>query len=121
MKHRILVVDDEASIQKMLKEFLTEQDYDVSTAASGNQALKMMTKESFSLVLCDIQMPDLDGIQTLSKIKKTNKRLPVIMMSSLNSQERIKETVGKGATAFIIKPLNLLKTKELIHQVLMNA
>lgn len=105
----------------MLEEFLMEQGYQVTTAESGTQAIKKITGESFSLVICDIKMPGLDGIKTLFEIKRINKLLPVIMMSGFNPQQQIKEIAGKGAVAFLAKPLNLFQTEKIIQQALVNT
>src|SRR3989338_9078041 len=79
MKEKILVVDDEEGIRLLYKEELTDEGLDVHLAASGEEALAKLEKDKFSLVVLDIKMPGMDGIEVLRRIKEKWKNLPVIL------------------------------------------
>jgi putative two-component system response regulator len=115
MSHKILVVADEQKIREMLNGLLTKLGYGVTTVESGRQALEKITDEIFSLVFCDVIMPQIDGIATLTKIKEINNRLPVIMMSNFETYEFIIKALEKGATDFITKPLNQTEVNQIIN------
>ncbi len=118
MQQKILVIDDEPQIRDLLVKFLTKLGYAVSTAESGSRALALIKEQAFSLVLCDIMMPEMDGLGTLVKIKKLNKSLPVVMMSGSGTHDRFAEAITQGAVDFIAKPLNLMQAKKVIAHAL---
>ena len=111
MKKKILVVDDEVSHCKMLEVVLTEEGYIISTALNGKEAVKMSEQNLYDLVLMDIRMREMDGIEALKKIKGINPDIPVIMMTAYASLKTAIEALKTGAFDYLTKPLN---TDELI-------
>ncbi len=111
---KILVIEDEEVIRRVLKKILTEQDaaYDVYVAPNGIDGLHEIEKQQFDLVLCDIKMPKMDGIEVLQNIKIRQPDLPVIMLSGHGDLETAVETMRIGAFDYISKPpdLNRLMT-----------
>ena len=111
---KILVIEDEEAIRRVLKKILTEQDaaYDVYVAANGIDGLHEIEKQQFDLVLCDIKMPKMDGIEVLQNIKSRQPDLPVIMISGHGDLETAVGTMRMGAFDYISKPpdLNRLMT-----------
>ena len=111
---KILVIEDEEAIRRVLKKILTEQDaaYDVYVAANGIDGLHEIEKQQFDLVLCDIKMPKMDGIEVLQNIKSRKPDLPVIMISGHGDLETAVGTMRMGAFDYISKPpdLNRLMT-----------
>ena len=103
---KILVVDDEAGIRKVLKEILENEDYSVTVAASGKEALEKAKEESFDVILLDIKMPEMDGIEVLDNLV-TFTEAPVIMISGHGTIETAVESIKKGAYDFIVKPPDL--------------
>ncbi len=77
----ILIIDDEKSIRKTLTEILTYEGYNIDEASDGEEGLKKFKEKTFDLVLCDIKMPKLDGIEFLEKAKEINSDVPVIIIS----------------------------------------
>lgn len=118
MSHKILVVDDEPQIRELLRRFLTKSGYEVTTVESGAEAIKKITDKSFSLVLSDVMMPGMDGLETLSRIKKIDGLLPVIMMSGFGTHDRVIKSLEKGAADFIAKPINFTQAKQIIRKTL---
>jgi two-component system, NtrC family, nitrogen regulation response regulator NtrX len=107
MARNILIVDDEVSIQDSLRGVLTDEGYKVSTVSSGKAALEFLSKDRPDLVLLDIWMPEMDGIETLKQIKSTYPDQTVIMMSGHGTIETAVKSTKLGAYDFVEKPLSL--------------
>ena len=107
MVKKLLVVDDEIEICEFLKSFFEDRDFKVATANSGGKALEQVEKFQPDVVLLDIQMPGMDGLQVLKKIKASNFRVKVIMVTAVETQEKIEEAMRLGADNYITKPLSL--------------
>ncbi|MCA6461991.1 MAG: sigma-54-dependent Fis family transcriptional regulator [Chitinophagaceae bacterium] len=103
----ILIIDDEKSIRNVLKDILQHEGYQVEEAPDGEQGLKLFQSKPFDLVLCDIKMPKMDGMEVLQQIMAINTEIPVIMISGHGSIENAVEAVKKGAYDFISKPPDL--------------
>ena len=104
---RLLVVDDEAEICDFLKSFFEERDFDVQTAFSGEEALKAVDTFQPQVVLLDIKMGNVDGLTVLRQVKQKNPKLKVIMVTALETAEKIEEAMRLGADNYITKPLSL--------------
>ncbi|MDF2438332.1 MAG: Fis family transcriptional regulator [Bacteroidota bacterium] len=104
---KILIIDDEKSIRKTLREILEYEKYQVDEAADGAEGLGKIQKEKFDIILCDIKMPKMDGIEVLEKIMALSVDTPVVMVSGHGNIETAVEAVKKGAFDFIAKPLDL--------------
>jgi len=100
----ILIVDDEKNYPKIIGEILGEEGYTSLTASSGMEALDYLNTEIIDLVLTDVKMPGISGIQLLEKIKEINPDIPVIIMTAYGSVEKAVEAMHKGAYTFILKP-----------------
>ncbi len=103
----ILIIDDEKAIRKTLTEILSFEGYKIDEAADGEEGLKKFKEKTFDLVLCDIKMPKLDGIEFLQKAGEINPDVPVIMISGHGNIETAVEAVKKGAYDYISKPPDL--------------
>lgn len=104
---RILVIDDEKSIRNTLKEVLEYENHSVAMAADGPEGIELLDREHFDIVLCDIKMPQMDGIEVLEKIMAGNYDTQVIMISGHGTIDTAVEAIKKGAFDFISKPLDL--------------
>jgi putative nucleotidyltransferase with HDIG domain len=104
---KILVVDDELQMQFLLEEFLTSLGYTVRLAGDGEQALRLLQRESFDGVLVDLKMAKMGGMELLCLIKLSYPMLPVIMMTGYPSVEVAVEAMKEGAVDFITKPIRL--------------
>ena len=104
---KILIVDDEAAIRSALKEVLEYEGFTIWEAPDGETALKMVLKESFDLIFCDIKMPKLDGLDFLSELKKEEINVPVVMITGHGTIDTAVEAIKRGAYDFIQKPLDL--------------
>jgi two-component system, NtrC family, nitrogen regulation response regulator NtrX len=103
---RILIIDDERAIRNALREILEYENYQVDDAEDGPSGIELVGKESYDVILCDIKMPKMDGIEVLENIQKTTDA-PVVMISGHGTIETAVEAIRKGAYDFIAKPLDL--------------
>lgn len=103
----ILIIDDEKAIRKTLGEILSYEGYKIDEAGDGEEGLKKFKEKSYDVVLCDIKMPKLDGIEFLDKCREANPDIPVIMISGHGTIETAVEAVKKGAYDYISKPPDL--------------
>lgn len=107
MAKKLLVVDDEIEICEFLKSFFEDRDFHVAMAHTGAKALDQIALFKPDLVLLDIQMPGMDGLEVLKKIRENKMRVKVIMVTALETQEKIEEAMRLGADNYITKPLSL--------------
>ena len=104
---KILIIDDEKSIRNTLKEILSYEGHEVSEAADGSEGIKLAEKDKFDIILSDIKMPKMDGIEVLEKLQELTPETPVVMISGHGNIETAVEAIRKGAFDYISKPLDL--------------
>lgn len=104
---KILIIDDEKSIRASLKEILEYEKYKTVLASDGIEGINLVKQNDFDLILCDIKMPKIDGIEVLEQIMEIKPEIPVIMISGHGNIETAVESIKKGAFDFIEKPLDL--------------
>lgn len=104
---KILIIDDERSIRNSLKEILADEGYDIDVAENGMEGISMVEKEKYSVIFCDIKMPEMDGIEVLDKLESMGLDTAVIMISGHGDIDTAVECIKKGAFDFIQKPLDL--------------
>lgn len=104
---RILVADDDPDILEYLKEFLGGKGYSITTVSSGAEALTAVENERPHLVLLDIVMPGMNGLEALQRILEIDPTIGVIMLSAVDDYKVVKKAIGKGAYDYITKPINL--------------
>lgn len=109
---RILVVDDEEDTRTMLYELLTSEGHAVSTAPDAVEGLKIMNRSSFDVVITDMRMPMMEGMEFLAKIKATNPAARVIILTAYGNNPLYQEALEKGANDMLLKPI---KNRELLQ------
>jgi len=112
---KILVVDDDLHIQKLYKEELEEEGYEVVIAESGAKAMELFTQGNFDLVTLDILMPDIDGIKLLRQMKEKKPRLPIIMSTAYDYRD---DFAVWASEAYIVKSADLEELKNTIKKLL---
>ncbi|HEY4597444.1 MAG TPA: response regulator, partial [Thermoanaerobaculia bacterium] len=121
-RNRLLIVDDEASLVDFLSILFQGEGYDVSTARSVEEARKSLERSTFDLVLCDILMPDGNGLDLLREIKSHNGAAPqVIMMTAYTSTKSAIEAMKLGATDYVSKPFDVEELKIVAQKALEKA
>jgi len=104
---RILVVDDDKSIRRTLKDILEFEKYEVIEASDGLDCMVKLKQNQFDVVILDVKMPKMDGMEVMEKIQATKPELPVVMISGHGNIDTAVEAVKKGAFDFIQKPPDL--------------
>ncbi|MDO8957128.1 MAG: sigma-54 dependent transcriptional regulator [Deltaproteobacteria bacterium] len=117
-KPRILVVDDEESHRIMLRAVLKDEGYEVVEAADGSEAVRAVEQEPFDLVLLDVRMKTMDGIEALNEIRKISPLIPVLIMTAYASVKTAVEALKAGAFDYLTKPLDIEELKILIEKAL---
>jgi len=106
MMETILIVDDEKNYPRILGAVLEEEGFEILTANSGKEALELLAASDVDLVLTDMKMPSMDGIELLERIKTRDRELPVIMMTAYGTVDKAVEAMQKGAYSYILKPFD---------------
>ena len=114
----ILVVDDELSMRELLEVMLTKEGYEVSCAENGSKAISMIEKTDYDLLLCDIRLGDISGIEVIKALKNQNQNTVIIMISAYATTEAAVEAMNQGAYDFVPKPFDNEELKQTIKQAL---
>ena len=115
MPEQILIVDDEMGVRRLMRRQLEERGYGVTEASNGLEAIEKLHSTAFSLIVMDIRMPGIDGLEALARIKEIDARLPVIIMTAHGTTETAIEATKRGAFEYYLKPFDpheLLRTVE---------
>ncbi|MFT8310968.1 MAG: response regulator [Sporolactobacillus sp.] len=105
--NEIMVVDDQPGIRMLLREVFKQTDYQIVTAANGEQALELLKKEDLQLVLLDMKIPRMNGLEILHKIKDLKPEVKVIIMTAYGENTMVQEALRSGAVAHFTKPFDL--------------
>ena len=105
---RILVVDDEAPMRESLKDWLMEEGYEVGLAASGKEAIAMARKKNWDVILLDLKMPGMDGVETLKRLKgkEVNTEAEILMMTAYATVDTAVQAMKEGAFDYLVKPFS---------------
>jgi len=115
---KILVVDDEEGARELFHTILSDEGYDITLANNGEEALHLFKNDAFNLVITDIKMPVMDGLQLLQEIRKTGSKTDVIMVTAYGEVETYLKSMSLGAVEYINKPIRLKELKRIVHKVL---
>ena len=113
---RILVVDDEAPLLRATKRILTSAGYDVTTAANGREAIDIILHATFDVIVSDIAMPELDGIQLLRTVRQRDLDVPVVLMTGAPDLSTAMQAVAHGALQYLTKPVDTVELKEVMQR-----
>ena len=118
MGDKVLVVDDEQQIRDLLSKFLTKKGYEVVSASNGEEAIELAKTENPQVILLDVMMPGIDGIQTCRRLKEEEKTksIPVIMITAF--PDRDVEAYLEGADDYVVKPFNMLEVSIRLESIL---
>lgn len=118
MINKVLVVDDQYGIRALLQEVLSRDGYQVYLAASGGEALSIVADEHPDLVLLDMKIPGMDGIEILTNIRKTEPFLKVAMMTAYGELDLIKEAGALSALGHFVKPFDIDEVRRFVRSVI---
>lgn len=118
MKPKILVVDDELSMCEFLEIFLVKEGYEVTTAQSGQAACDLLERERFDLVITDLKMPQVSGLDVLRTAKKIDSQMPVLIITAFAAHDSAVEAMKLGALDYIVKPFKIDEVRHFVGQAL---
>ena len=113
----VLVVDDEKNMRTTLADILEDEGYEVHVAATGEEAVELCEERRFDVILMDVRMPGIDGVEAFRRIRRHREGLRVIMMSAYSVEELKEAAIAEGAVGFLSKPLDVEKAIKLIGEV----
>lgn len=111
---RVMIVDDEPSVRKLVGKLLRSQGLEVVEARDGAQALALAASPPVDLILLDIDMPEMDGLETLGRLRRDCPQAIVIMVSGINDEGRALRSIEAGARDYVRKPFDLALLKEVV-------
>jgi len=114
---RILIVDDEENMRKTLADILIDEGYQVIKAATGEEAVKLCSENTYRIILMDVRMPGMDGVEAFRQIRRHQEGVRVILMTAYSIKALKEAALDEGAIAYLSKPLDLEKVIDLIDEV----
>jgi len=115
---RILIVDDDENIRKVLMAILEDKGYNIEAVGTAREAIKRTEKRFYNLALIDIRLPDMEGIELLTKIRDTTPRMRKIIITGYPTLQNAVDAVNRGADAYIMKPFDVEKVLSTINEQL---
>ena len=116
--NRILIIDDDENIRKVLTTILEDEGYDVESVDTAKKAIERTRRKFYNLALIDIRLPDMEGIELLTKMKNTTPKIRKIIITGYPTLQNAVEAVNRGADAYILKPFDMEKVLEEIEDQL---
>lgn len=117
MRRKVLVVDDEPDILEVLKDRLEGYGFIVVTAKTGREALQRFSAESFDGIFMDIKMPEMNGMEALQEIRKTNRSIPIIVITASSTKETAIAALTQGANDYVLKPFEWDELRAKIERI----
>ncbi|WAA09642.1 response regulator [Fervidibacillus albus] len=118
MDRKILIVDDQFGIRMLLTELFQKEGYETFQASNGIKAIENVKNVRPNLVLLDIKIPGMDGIDILKELKEIDRNIKVIMMTAYGEMDMIQEAMELGAVAYFTKPFDIVELKKTVKSIL---
>ncbi len=115
---RIIIIDDDEEMRSLLKDFFEGEGFETDSANSGAEAMRRLSENHFDLVITDIRMPGLTGLDILPRIRRLKPEVPIVVMTAHGSDDVRRRSLERGATIYLEKPIPLSKLKTVIHEVM---
>ncbi|RZM19596.1 MAG: response regulator transcription factor [Pedobacter sp.] len=115
---KIILIEDESSVVSFLKKGLQEFGYEISVALDGSSGIKMVENNDFDMIILDIMLPDINGLEVCKEIRKTNKTVPILFLTALDSSENIVLGLESGGDDYLVKPFKFIELVARIKSLL---
>jgi two-component system, NtrC family, response regulator PilR len=116
---RVMIIEDDKEMRSLLKDFFEEEGFETDSASNGVDALRMLSKDHFDLVITDIRMPGLTGLDILPRIRRLKPEIPIIVMTAYGSDDVRRRSLERGATIYLEKPIHLSKLRAVIREMVL--
>ena len=114
---RIMIIEDDEEMRSLLKDFFEEEGFETDSVSNGVDALRMFSKDHFDLVITDIRMPGLTGLDILPRIRRLKPGTPVIVMTAYGGDDVRRKSLERGATTYLEKPIQMSKLRTVIREM----
>lgn len=118
---KILLVDDEAEVREFLKDYFEDRDFDVSVACNGEEGLEEFRKQAFDLVVCDMLMPKMIGLEFLKRAKEIKPEQKIILMTGVKEDSMVEKAKALGCHLYIFKPVRLKEVEARVLECFPNS
>lgn len=118
MASKVLVVDDQNGVRRLLEELFKKEGYEVTAAADGVESLEKVKTSSPDLILMDMKMPNMNGLEASQEIRKINSNIPIIMMTAYGETDVAQKALELGVRKYITKPFDILALRDMVREVL---
>ena len=115
---KIILIEDESSVVSFIKKGLQELDYEISVALDGNTGIKLVEDNDFDMIILDIMLPDINGLEVCKEIRKKNKTVPILFLTALDSSENIVLGLESGGDDYLVKPFKFIELVARIKSLL---
>lgn len=115
---KIILIEDESSVVSFIKKGLQELDYEISVALDGNTGIQMVDSNDFDMIILDIMLPDINGLEVCKEIRKKNKTVPILFLTALDSSENIVMGLESGGDDYLVKPFKFIELVARIKSLL---
>ena len=115
---RALIIEDDEEMRSLLKDFFVAEGFETDSVSNGYEALGMLIKKPFDLIMTDIRMPGLTGLDILPRIKKIQPEVAIIVITAFGTEEIRRKAFERGANAYLEKPIHFQELRGLIHDVI---
>ena len=116
--HKLLLIDDEVDVQYSFRRIFDSPEIELTTASSGEEGLRLLPRAKPDLVIMDVRMGGMNGLETLRSLRKLDAKLPVILMTAYGTTQTAIEAMKLGAYDYLLKPFDVPKLKKLVHDAL---
>ena len=117
-KKRILVIEDDEEMRSLLKDFFEEEGFEIDSVSNGFDAFRILIRRLFDLIITDIRMPGLTGLDILPRIRKFQPEASIIVITAFGSEEVHRRAMERGASVYLEKPLRFYELRTMIHEII---
>jgi DNA-binding response OmpR family regulator len=114
---RIMIIEDDEAMRSLLEDFFEEEGFETDSASNGADALRILSKDHLDLIITDIRMPGLTGLDILPRLRRLKPETSIIVMTAYGSEDVRRRSLDRGATTYLEKPIHLSQLRTLIHEM----
>ncbi|NLV22638.1 MAG: response regulator [Syntrophomonadaceae bacterium] len=118
MKGKILIVDDQKGVRRLLEELFKKEGWDVKVASDGQEAINMVEERLPDIILMDVKMPNMNGLEASQIILQTHNHVPIIMMTAYGEIEVVKKALEAGVKKCITKPFDIIVLRDMVNNLI---
>jgi len=114
---KALIIEDDEGMRSLLEDFFKEEGFEADSVSNGSEAFRILVRDTFDLIITDIRMPGLTGLDILPGIKRLHPEVPIIVITAFGSEEIHRKAMKRGATAYLEKPLHFSELRTMVQEI----